>query len=291
MKLALGTAQFGLDYGAFNVDGKVNVAEAAAILNSAAVAGIDTIDTARAYGNSEEVLGALNAAHRFRVITKISSLSQATDKAVAVDESLALSRAALRTERIDTVLFHSADDLLGDRADEAWRTAERACVDGLVGNVGVSVYDAEQALAIAQRFPIKLVQLPVSIFDQRALMSGALVRLKARGIEVHARSVFLQGFALSDPLRLPAGLEQFRPQLALFRAFAERHSATALQAALGFVLANSSIDRLVVGVQSPKELEEICRASQHLLDLTGSDVVASSDLQLLNPGLWFRNGE
>lgn len=291
MKLALGTVQFGLDYGAFNSAGRVDEAQARAILDVAQDAGIDTLDTARAYGTSEAVLGALGAGARFRIVTKIASLANAGDMAAAVVDSLAASRASLRCERLDAVLFHSASDLLGDRAAEAWAAAERARGDGLVGQIGVSVYDAEQALEIAGRFPIELVQLPVSTFDQRAIASGALDRLKQRGIEIHARSVFLQGFALSDPDSLPGGLGRFRPELAAFRALAARQSLTPLQAALGFVLAQQAIDRLVVGVQSAKELQEICEASQQPLDLTGTGSVASSDLQLLNPGLWPGDGE
>ena len=291
MKLALGTVQFGLDYGAFNAAGRVDERQAGEILDVALAAGIDTLDTARAYGTSEDVLGALNAATRFRIVTKIAALGAAGDKRQAVTESLATSRASLRTERLDAVLFHSAGDLLGPDAGAAWDAAERVCADGHVGVLGVSVYDADEALAIADRFPIRLVQLPVSIFDQRALASGALDRLKARGIEVHARSVFLQGFALSDPDHLPAGLARFAPTLATFRDFAARNDTSPLAAAVGFVLSQSCIDRLVVGVQSGRELQEICLASQMPLDLASAEEVASSELQLLNPGLWPANGE
>lgn len=286
MKLALGTAQIGLHYGTFNREGQIKFGEAKSILDYASAAGIDTIDTARAYGNSEDVLGSLRAAQRFRVVTKISSLGHSKDKAGAVEEQIARSKAALCAESLDTVLFHSAEDLLGDQANLCWNQAERAQADGTVVRLGVSVYDAVQALAIAERFPIKVVQLPVSVFDQRAIANGALAKLKAQGIEVHARSVFLQGFALCDPDNLPFSLMQFRPVLTTFRAFADGKGISPLAAALGFVRLQPYVDRVVVGVQSAKELEEICRASYQLLDLAGADVVASTEQQLLNPGMW-----
>lgn len=290
MKLALGTAQLGLNYGAFNNGGQVRLEEAKAILECASVAGIDTVDTARAYGSSEDVLGSLLAAQRFRVVTKIASLEPARGKATAVREHIARSRAALRIDSLDTVLFHSAEDLLGEEANLCWAEAERARAEGTVIRLGVSVYDARQALAIAARFPVAVVQLPVSIFDQRAIENGALEKLRHLGIEVHARSVFLQGFALSDADKLPAGLARYRDTLSAFHAFARNQGASPLQAALGFVIAQPNIDRLVVGVQSAKELEEICAASHFSLDLDGAGAVASSDLQLLNPGLWTGSG-
>jgi aryl-alcohol dehydrogenase-like predicted oxidoreductase len=291
MKLALGTVQFGLDYGSINANGQVDRNEVGAILELAQAAGIDTLDTARTYGTSEELLGSLKAMERFRVVTKIAPLGQTINKDESLAESLSRSQAALRANRLDAALFHSADDLLADDATRTWSAAERACADGQIGQLGVSVYDAEQALAIAERFPIALVQLPVSIFDQRALASGALNRLQARGIEIHARSVFLQGFALSDPDSLPPGLARFKPELSAFRTFASRQGASPLVASLSFVLAQTCIDRVVVGVQSAKEMRDICSVNDQPIDLVGAADIASSNLQLLNPSLWATKGE
>jgi aryl-alcohol dehydrogenase-like predicted oxidoreductase len=291
MKLALGTVQFGLNYGAFNAGGQVGSDQAAAILAVAQGAGIDTLDTARGYGTSEAVLGGLKAAERFRIVTKIPALASSQDKLAAVAQHLAESVHTLDCDRLDAVLFHAADDLLGSDAASVWAAAEGARADGRIGQLGVSVYDGEQALEISGRFPVELIQLPLSIFDQRVIASGALEQLKARGIEVHARSVFLQGFALSDPERLPRGLAQFQPELARFRALVEARGTTPLAAALGFALSQSGIDRVVVGVQSAAELEEICAASAVDFDLAGTDGVASSNPNLLNPGLWPANGD
>lgn len=286
MKLALGTVQFGLNYGAFNQTGQVSDSEVAAILHHAETSGIDTLDTARAYGTSEAVLGHHNACARFRVVTKIKALSKEANKASAVVESLSESRAALGVETLDTVLFHSAPDLLGDDGASAWSAAESARDAGHLRRLGVSVYDHDEALAISARFPVQAIQLPINIFDQRAIASGALSKLKDRGVEIHARSAFLQGFALADPEALPAHLMRFRAQLEAFHAFAAEASTTPLSAALGFVLAQDAIDRVVVGVQSLAELKQVVASAEECPELSGAERVASDDPLLVNPAKW-----
>lgn len=286
MKLALGTVQFGLDYGAFNQGGQVGDDEVAAILSRAEEAGVDTLDTARAYGASETVLGRHGAASRFRVVTKVRALAGEADVAGAVASSISASRDALGAECLDTLLFHSAPDLLGETGGIAWNAAEAARDRGEVRLLGVSVYDHEEALAIAARFPIAAVQLPVNIFDQRAIATGALARLKDKGVEIHARSIFLQGFALSSPDDLPENLRRFRPELEQFREFAASNGTTQLAAALKFVLGQNAIDRVVVGVQKKSELDEVVAASLRQPRLMGAHHIGSNDPILINPAKW-----
>lgn len=286
MKLALGTVQFGLNYGAFNQTGQVSDSEVAAILHHAETSGIDTLDTARAYGTSEAVLGHHNACARFRVVTKIKALSKEASKASAVVESLSESRAALGVETLDTVLFHSAPDLLGADGARAWAAAEAARDAGQLRRLGVSVYDHDEAMAISARFPVQAIQLPINIFDQRAIASGALAALKDRGIEIHARSAFLQGFALADPEALPLHLIRFQAQLEAFHAFATEAGTTPLSAALGFVLAQDAIDRVVVGVQSLVEFKQVVASAKECPDLVDAHDIASEDQALLNPSRW-----
>lgn len=286
MKLALGTVQFGLDYGAFNAAGQVGGDAVRAVLDAAEQAGIDTLDTARAYGESEAVLGRERAADRFRIVSKVPTLTGEADPVAAFSASVSASRAALRTDRIDTLLFHAASDLLGEQATALWTAAERAQADGEVSQLGVSVYSDAEALAVSARFPVSVVQLPVSIFDQRALRSGGLAALKEMGIEVHARSVLLQGFALADPAALPAGLAPFRDRLIAFHRIAQDAGASPIEAALAFVLEQPLIDRVVIGVQDRAQLDEALSAARHSHVLGATDLVACDDPRLLNPSLW-----
>lgn len=285
MKIALGASQFGRNYGAFNPAGQVPFPQVAEILDFAESQEIRTIDTARDYGESERVLGRLGACSRFHVITKIPSLVKETDKSKAVAFSVEQSCAALGVDNLDTVMFHNADDLLSPGAGSAWSAIVSEQDAGRIGRIGVSVYDGETATKIAKVFPISVVQLPVSIFDQRCLADGSLDWLNTNGIEVHARSIFLQGFALADPMALPPALLPFSPLLTAFQQSAKDHGISPLVAALGFVGSLNCIDQLVVGIQSKKELADILRV-EHVNLIQTAQEFACGDLRLILPSKW-----
>jgi len=286
MKLALGTVQFGTDYGAFNAEGRVDEAMVVACLDRAQARGIDLLDTARAYGESEAVLGRLDAASRFRIVTKVPGLGGAGADGIA--RSIEASLAALRTDRVHAVLLHDAADLTGAGADPIWRRLEALVEGGVAGKVGVSVYDPGQALALAARYPLGIVQAPYSAFDQRMRMEGAFSALVETRVEIHARSIFLQGFALADPGALPPHLCAHRHALEGFRVLAESHGLTPLQLALAAAEREPAIARIVVGVQSLANLDEILDAAG--LDLPIPDLAecASDAAALINPSLWHK---
>lgn len=286
MSLALGTVQFGTDYGAFNREGRVGESMVAACLDHAAAHGIDLLDTARAYGESEQVLGRLEAAARFRIATKVPGLKG--KGADGVVRSIEASLIALRTDRVHALMLHDAADLAGPGADGVWRALENLVEEGVISKAGVSVYDPEEALTLAARYPLGIVQAPYSAFDQRMRRAGAFSALAERGVEIHVRSVFLQGFALADPATLPIHLRAHRGKLERFRALAEAHQLTPLQLALATAWQETAIDRIVVGVLSLANLDEILDAAALNISVPEVFECASDDTMLINPSLWQR---
>lgn len=287
MKLALGTVQFGLDYGAFNAGGRPALADVEEVLAIAEAAGMDTLDTARAYGESEAVLGSLDAARRFRIVTKIASLHGGG--AVAVRRSFEASLAALQAERVAGLMLHDADDLLRDDADDVWGTLGSFVEAGRVERIGVSCYTPSQALAVVSRYPIGLVQIPANVFDLRFADCGLLDRFAASGVEVHVRSALLQGFAVADPQELPPALASHRPLLDAFEGRAAHHSLTRLQAALGVMLADARIDHVVVGVDGAAQLQSMIDTVKPV-DPALFLGLNTADENLLNPSRWTANG-
>lgn len=282
MKLALGTVQFGTSYGAFGPAGKVDEDKAAVCLDRAAAAGVDTLDTAAAYGDSEEVLGRLGAAARFRIVTKVPPLKRVDDIPASINASLT----ALRTEQVHGFMLHHASDLLGPDGDAVWASLEAVRSQGLAAKIGVSVYTAEEAITLSDRYPFTLVQAPYSVFDQRMRTAGALQRLQDAGVELHVRSVFLQGFALADPATLPPYLAAHRDTLVRFRTAAAAHGLSPLALALAAVWHQQAIDRVVIGVKSPAELETILATVTNRLPELEVESLASENAALLNPAAW-----
>ncbi|NVI80399.1 aldo/keto reductase [Janthinobacterium sp. BJB401] len=293
MKIGLGAVQFGLDYGIANTAGKVSEGEVAAILAAAAQLQLTLIDTAALYGDSEAVLGrAMSPAAPFDIVTKTPQFAgSAVGEAEAqqLEDSLHASLRMLQRPSVYGLLVHRVDDLLLPGGEALMARMALLKQQGLVSKIGVSVYTGQQIDAVLARFPIDLIQLPINVLDQRLLHSGHLRKLKQAGVEIHARSAFLQGLLLMAPHELPAHFDGVREHLAAYHRFIAGQGLTPLQAALGFVTGLDEIDHVVCGVNSSVQLQEICTAAGHPgagAARAGYDAFAINDEAIVNPALW-----
>lgn len=277
LKLGLGTVQFGQAYGVSNRRGQVPAADAAAILARAADAGVKLLDTAANYGDAETVLAALDTAP-FRIVTKTIGLANGLDAVIA------RARQSARSLKADTLLVHAADDLKGADGEAYWNALRTLKDAGLFRKIGISAYVADDPAALAARFKPDVMQVPFSLLDQRLLADGTLARLEELGVEVHARSLFLQGLLFMDPP--PEKLKSAAPHLARLRAALKAAGTTPLAAALGFVLSRPDIAVGLVGVTSVGELTEILAAAQMPLPALDWAAFALKDGRVLTPSLW-----
>lgn len=253
MKLALGTVQFGVDYGAFGTGRQVERDQVAVMLDQAWAAGIDLLDTARAYGESEAVLGEKHAAGRFRIVTKCPPLAAAGDAAAELQAQFDASCKALGTDRLAGYLLHSASDI---ERPGVLRALESLAAAGRVERFGVSTYDFAEAGALCSRYPLTLVQLPANVLVPWFRDQGL-----PKTVEVHVRSAFLQGFLLSDPERLSGRFVKWRPVLETFRSRAAALGLTPQQAALAPLLNSPYIHRVIVGADTPAQLAQTVSAA------------------------------
>ena len=286
--LGLGTVQFGMPYGVANRGERTPHDELAAIIELAARSAIGVLDTAALYGESERMLGAaLPAAHPFRIVTKTPVFAGAEAVPGALAAAFERSLANLGQDRLYALLVHDADDLLKPGGDALWKAMDSLRQQGLIEKAGVSVYTAGQTDAVLERFEPGLVQLPVSIVDQRLVQSGHLSALKRRGIEIHARSVLLQGLLLMRPEERPAYFSRFDSEISGFNRFLERYGMTPLEAALAFVADLDEIDVALVGVTTRAQLRACLGAFRPSRparpDFSGAACRSES---LLNPALW-----
>lgn len=264
-QICLGTAQFGLSYGITNSSGQILEKAAGSLLQRAEeAAGVGWIDTAQAYGNAEVVLGRqLPVSHRFRLITKLPAQCQPTFSAkdVQVWEKAFLSSCQhLGVSNLDAFLLHQPLDLNkpGGYHLEAWLLSLRE--RGLVRRLGVSIYAAEELDGVNSAL-LDLVQLPLSLLDQRLLQDGTLERLHSQGTAVHARSIYLQGLLLSSANQWPHWVSTniLAHQQALER-FAKMRGCRLIDLALGFARAQEHLEAVVIGVSSVQEFTELLQA-------------------------------
>jgi aryl-alcohol dehydrogenase-like predicted oxidoreductase len=260
-RLALGSAQWGAPYGIAGRGRASSPEEVAAILAAAKAAGIDTIDTARAYGASEEIIGRL-AGSEWRVITKLDpELGAGGEDRRGVEaraaRSLELSRDALRRQRLDTVLLHRADHRrLGGGA--AWELLRRERDAGRIGRLGLSAVDPDDAHKALDDPEVETIQVAASVLDRRLARDGFFGLARDRGIEVFVRSVFLQGVLSLDPGGLPDALAGLRAPLLHISSWASTRGYTTLQVALAYAAGLPGVT-VVVGCETPAQLGEILR--------------------------------
>lgn len=293
MRIGLGTAQFGMDYGISNQSGQVSAAEARKILALAATAGVRVVDTARAYGDAESRLGEwLAKDHQFLIVTKLAGPPEDAAASSAkrwVVDAFRRSLKRLRATHVHGLLVHGATDLLGPRGAETWRAMETLREGGAVDKIGVSVYTGQEIDLILDRYPLELVQLPLNVLDQRLVRSGHLERLKAAGVEVHARSVFLQGLLLMDPPgQLEPHFEPARQSLDAFHTAARAAGRSPLDAAVSYVLSVDEVDTAVFGVTSATQLAEILLAAPKSMPAGWFAPFALDDERILDPSRWPR---
>lgn len=276
-RLGLGTVQFGQAYGISNRRGQVPAADVRVILARAARAGICLLDTAANYGEAERVLSEMDTAS-FRIVSKTAGVQHGVDRVVA-----RARQSARILGRLDLLLVHSVRDLLGPQGEALWKALQGLKEEGVAGGIGISAYVADDPVRLAERFRPDAMQIPFSILDQRLLRDGSLARLKELGVEVHARSLFLQGLLFMDPL--PEKLEYAAPALKAVRARIAAAGTTPLAAALSFVLSRPEVDVAVVGVAALKQIDEIMASLAPSPDLDW-DACALDDARLLTPSLW-----
>jgi aryl-alcohol dehydrogenase-like predicted oxidoreductase len=284
VKIALGTAQFGLDYGIANRTGRVADADVAAILDIARAAGIDTIDTAIAYGDAERRLGEAGVTG-FRIVSKLPAAEgHGGDLAAWARRAVEGSLERLRVSSLGAVLLHRPAQILEPAGRALYDALTSLRDDGLTDKIGISVYGPGELDALAG-FDFDVVQAPFSVLDRRLLRSGWLDRLDRDGVEVHSRSVFLQGLLLMPPSQRPAAFARWSHVWRDYDEWVRDSGLPALNACLRFATSVPGIARVVVGVDSAGQLAEIVAAAWAGGAQAAGDF-DSTDPDLVEPSRW-----
>ena len=289
--LGIGTVQFGINYGISNTKGQTPAAEVSDILGIAEKADVRVLDTAPAYGASEAVLGEwLSGTHPFDIVTKTPGFNrepfgkpEAAELIRVFEESLS----SLRQTSVYGLLVHECDDLFAVGGELLWDTMQSLKDSGRVKKIGVSVYTAEQIDRVMDGYDVDLIQLPINVIDQRLVKSGHLRALKEADIEIHARSVFLQGLLLMNPEKVPSHFEDIRPLLKKYHAWLEENGLTMIEGALAFMHGLPEIDCVVAGVCSQGEAAEIASAFHGSKNVKMNfNLFFVPEPKFLNPSMW-----
>ena len=285
MKLALGTVQFGVPYGVANSIGQVLESDALSIVNHAKSLGIDTLDTAIEYGESEKCLGSIGV-EGWNVITKLPEIPHdCADLSEWVRGSIDGSLDRLNVKKISGLLLHRPSQLLEPDKTDLWPLLQQIKDEGLVEKIGFSIYSPEELPMLWALYVPDLVQAPYSIFDRSLAESGWLAKMSDAGVEVHVRSIFLQGLLLMNKADRPKKFERWGSLWQIWDRWLIDNNVSALEALLSFALSEPRISRVVVGVDSLTQLNEISESSvSHICKFPSN--LSSQDKNLINPSKW-----
>ena len=285
-KLALGTVQFGTDYG-INSGIKVDPNEVTNIINCARNNDISLLDTAQLYGSSEKVLGDVNT-QDFDIVTKSRGFDQEaiTEKeAVFVINDLHKSLKLLKQKSLYAFLVHHGEDLLKPGGEMIFNQLQTLKKQGLVNKIGISAYIDNQLIEIIDRFDIDIIQLPMNILDSRLINNGLLKKIYAKGIEIHTRSVFLQGLLLMDLDKRPKYFERWSSLWKFWNEWLADNKLSPLEASIRYMISKPEISRVLVGVDNKDQLQSIINAVDGNLPPIPKEL-STNDPDLLNPGNW-----
>ena len=285
MKIALGTAQFGMQYGIENTIGQVDFTEASKILKFCKSIGINSIDTAISYGESEKCLGRVGC-NSFNLISKLPECNVSPKEVPSwVRKEINQSLDRLCIKNIDGILLHRPEQLYSDVGSNILNTLIELQKEGILKKIGVSIYNPSDLDTIFKLHNFDIVQCPYNIIDRRLETSGWLERLKIKRTEIHTRSSFLQGLLLMPIEKIPPKFRSWDFLWALWNDWLKDNNITALEGAISFVLSNTQIDKVIIGVDSKNQLQQVAKAAKLLKEFNYPNI-SCTDSKLINPALW-----
>jgi aryl-alcohol dehydrogenase-like predicted oxidoreductase len=285
-KLVLGTAKFGQKYGISNKSQQPEENEISKIIEFARASGMLTLDTAMNYGSSEPILGKLGISD-FSSITKLSPLPlHEVDIHSWLEGKIKQSLKNLRVDKLYGLLVHRTNDLIEGRGGDLIDALERIKEEGLVDKIGISAYSPSEVANIHRKFKFNLIQIPLNIFDRRFEESNVLQILKKENVEIHARSIFLQGLLLLPRNEIPAKFNRWVDEWDKYHSFLLKEDVNPIEACLSYPFSLPEIDKVVVGVDSASQLKEIVRFVKSDFKSLDTLELKSDENKLIDASLW-----
>lgn len=286
-RVGLGTAALGMAYGL--EARQLEVKEAERLLDHAVGMGVNLLDTAPSYGESEELVGRVleGCVDEVVVATKVTPMPAALGGGQAVRLRVEASLRALRREALDVVQVHCPPSGLGPDA----RTTEelvRLREAGMIRSLGASVYGAPAAEEVVRSGYFDCLQVAWNVVDRR-MEDQLLPEAEQQEMGVIARSVLLKG-ALTERYReLPEHLAALKERARELEEKAAEAGLELAELAWRYVLgAGQAV--LLSGASSVEELErtwawvEKGALPEELME--GIRAMAPLEEAMVNPGLW-----
>lgn len=282
-KIVLGTVQFGLNYGINNISGKPCRGKVFGILDEAYNKGIRYLDTAETYGNAIEIIGQYHKQtnNRFKVLSKFKNAENNT-----LYNNVSKTLETLSIPKFEVYSYHSFKEYVDKihLRDDILKLKHA----GLIEKIGISIYTNQEFDYVIKDKEINVIQLPYNILDNDNIRGNLIEKAKNNHKEIHVRSVFLQGVFFLNINNLPSKLGPLRKYLLRIMEYCKDKNITIDKLALNYVLQNSNIDKVILGVDSKEQLQ----ANIDMIDELNESIlfidqeISVLEKELLNPVNW-----
>lgn len=263
-RLMLGTAQLGGNYGIANVAGIPSMQKSCELIKYAVSSGIGYFDTAPGYGESEKIIGdCLNTLHlnsRPVIVTKLPSVQRLgfqteAERKNVVYSSILSSLKNLRLSALEMCLLHDPLDM-NYQNGEIIKILSDLKQRQIIHKIGVSVYDPQDIEMYLNLGCFDSIQMPINLFDQRWIREGMLEKLSKQGIEVFARSIYLQGLLVMEPEKLPEKLKQAKKPLERLIKYSKETGISMKELSFLFVRELRGVSKIIIGCETIEQLKE-----------------------------------
>ena len=285
MRLSLGTAQIGMNYGIASSHAGFTQNEVNLLIKFCRSHDITTVDTAVNYGDSEEKLGKAKISD-FEIITKLPSVpDNISNVEIWARDQVLNSLERLKVSRLHGLLLHDPSQLLANIGKAILNALKKLKQEGLVKKIGISIYSPEDIDSLFNFESFDIIQAPFNIVDRRLHTSGALAKLNNHGVEVHVRSIFLQGLLIMDSQRRPDYFFKWCHLFSKWDNWIKIRQHNPLEVCIAFIKEFPEIHRCIVGVDDLKQLTVLNQIFSHSKSFIYPDI-SSVDTGLVNPGSW-----
>ncbi len=258
-KIVIGSANFSLDYGLANNYKKISMSEIKKILKKCEDKKINFIDTAKGYGESEQIIGN-QAKKKWNVITKIPKINY--KKKVEIENFILKlvydSLEKLKIKKLYAVLLHDENQLLRNNSNLVYSALKNLKRKNIINKIGVSFYTPKKLIKIISKFHLDIVQIPVNYINQSFLEKKVIKKLKNKKIEIHARSIFLQGLLLKKDLKK----KRFKKFSNYLNFWHEKNKISRLESSINFINNQKFIDKYIIGFQSLEQINQILKTKK-----------------------------
>jgi aryl-alcohol dehydrogenase-like predicted oxidoreductase len=292
MKLGIGTAQLGMRYGITNKSSKLKFIDFKKIILLSVNNKIYTIDTANNYGDSEIKIGKAilktKYKDKFKIVSKIGNIRKVKISNIYkhILDSVSLSISVMGVKNLEGILIHDIKDLESNKADEIFYSLIRIKNMGLIKKIGFSAYKIFDVIKYIKKYKFDFIQFPLNIFDQRILAKNIQKKLKKHKVELHIRSIFLQGLLLLPKNKLPMKFKN-KTILKNWHKFLNGNNLDPLTACINFIKQNNIYTKVIIGFNSYNQFNEVLKkfTIKKRINLN-FEKLATKNSSIINPSKW-----